>query len=62
MSTPPASPLLSEVLTLSDAALVAFVDFIRLNSPEFTRDPLIIRRVFTAYVMADTSPATEAAS
>ncbi len=50
------SPLLTEVLTLSDQALVAFVDFIRLNSPTFTRDPLIIRRVFAAYVMSDIPP------
>lgn len=50
------SPLLTEVLTLSDEALVAFVDFIRLNSPTHTRDPAIIRRVFTAYVISDTPP------
>lgn len=46
-------PLLSEVLTLSDEALVAFVDFVRVNNPKFTRDPVIIRRVFTAYLMSD---------
>lgn len=46
-------PLLTEVLTLSDAALIAFVDFIRLNSVEFTRDPAMVRRVFTAYVVSD---------
>jgi hypothetical protein len=50
------APLLTQVLTLSDEALVAFVDFIRLNSPTFTRDPAIIRRVFTAYVMSDIPP------
>ena len=47
------APLLTEVLTLSDAALVAFADFIRLNHPSFTRDPAMIRRVFTAYVISD---------
>lgn len=52
------SPLLTEVLTLSDEALVAFVDFIRVNNPTFTRDPAIIRRVFTAYVMSDTADST----
>lgn len=50
------APLLTEVLTLSDEALVAFVDFIRLNDPASTRDPAIIRRVFTAYVMSDIPP------
>lgn len=34
---------------LSDEALVAFVDFARLNHPQFTRDPAIIRRVLMAY-------------
>lgn len=51
------APLLTEVLTLSDSALVAFVDFIRLNNSALTRDPAIIRRVFTAYVVCDIEPA-----
>lgn len=49
----PRAPLLTEVLTLSDEALIAFVDFIRLNDPASTRNPGIIRRVFTAYVTTD---------
>lgn len=56
MSEHSAAPLLTEVLTLSDAALVAFVDFVRVNDPKFTRDPAIIRRVFAAYVAADVPP------
>jgi len=50
------APLLTEVLTLSDEALVAFVDFIRKNDPKFTRDPAMIRRVFAAYWTSDTQP------
>ena len=46
-------PLLTEVLTLSDESLIAFVDFIRHNNPTYTRDPDTIRRVFTAYAMDD---------
>lgn len=47
-------PLLTEVLTLSDEALIAFVDCIRLNAPRLTRDPNIVRRIFAAYFASDT--------
>lgn len=42
-----------EVLNLSDPALIAFVDFIRINETKFTRDPAMIRRVFAAYASSD---------
>lgn len=57
MSAPQSSEqeawVLTEVLTLSDPALIAFVDFVRLNNPALTRDPRIIRRVFAAYCLSD---------
>lgn len=41
---------MTESLELSDEALLAFVDFLRLNN---IRDPAMIRRVFAAYVRGD---------
>jgi hypothetical protein len=38
---------------LSDETLLAFIDWVRLNDPRFSRDPAVVRRVFTAYAVSD---------
>jgi hypothetical protein len=38
---------------ISDAALTAFIDWVRFNDARFTRDPAMVRRVFTAYADTD---------
>lgn len=49
-------------LGISDAALIAFVRWCRLNAPEFVLDPVIARRVLEAYATDPAGPREEVAT
>ena len=41
---------------ISDEALMAFVDWCRMNHGRFVYDPVLVRRVFDAYAGLPTMP------